>query len=283
MRAMSRTGTGRAVLVMLLVGLLGVLPGAATSAANEQPSATHPLALAGVILSAELPEVLTSLAPAGSSEAFPLTVASTPPLPACRYKDERTRYDKPRYWRKTLLDTNLRVGRRYRPRDLVSVKKAHIKGSGKVRRIMIADLRAMARAARRAGKPLAVRSAYRSYATQVATFNYWVSKVGYQRALKVSARPGHSEHQLGTTIDFTVAPGQPLSTTFGKSRQGRWMKRHAWKFGFVSSYPKGKRKVTCYSYEPWHWRYVGRKLARKIHDSGLVPRRYLWNNFETAP
>jgi len=50
----------------------------------------------------------------------------------------------------------------------------------------------------------------------------------------------------------------------------------------VMSYPKGKKKWSCYKYEPWHWRYVGRDLARKIHDSGHIPRRYLWENFQTA-
>ena len=88
---------------------------------------------------------------------------------------------------------------------------------------------------------------------------------------------------MGTTIDLTVALGQPLSSTFGKSPQGKWMARHGWKFGFINPYPKGKRKVSCYGYEPWHWRYVGRSLARAIHESGQVPRRYLWRNFENAP
>ena len=60
----------------------------------------------------------------------------------------------------------------------------------------------MARAARLSGSPIAVRSAYRSYQQQVATFQVWVNQVGYDQALRTSARPGHSEHQLGTTIDF---------------------------------------------------------------------------------
>lgn len=59
------------------------------------------------------------------------------------------------------------------------------------------------------------------------------------------------------------------------------MKRNAWKYGFVLSYPKGMEREVCYKYEPWHYRYVGKPLARRIHNSGLTVRRYLWNNFET--
>lgn len=45
------------------------------------------------------------------------------------------------------------------------------------------------------------------------------------------------------------------------------------------SYPKGKQDLVCYSYEPWHYRYFGRDLAKQIHDSGVTPREYLWANF----
>lgn len=204
-------------------------------------------------------------------------------LPACEIRDDRTRYGKVRHWKKTLLDTNLRLRRGYKPWDLVSVRRANIPGRGTVRKIMIRDLRALARAARKAGKPLAVRSAYRSYDYQARLFDSYVRSSGYAQAIKFSARPGHSEHQLGTTVDFTTAPSVPLRTSFGESPSGKWLARNGWKYGFIMSYPKGKRKASCYGYEPWHWRYFGRALARKIHESGQVPRRYLYENFETAP
>lgn len=266
----------------LLGSLLLVFPSSAVSSAGatRTDAAAFPFEM---LRSALVAEPFMPLSGAGSEEesstAGSISVAA---LPVCEVKDKRTRYYQVRNWRKTLLDTNLRVKRSYAPWDLVSVSRANLKGSGKVRKLMIDDLRAMATAARRAGKPLAVRSAYRSYATQVATFNSWVRRSGYQQALKFSARPGHSEHQLGTTVDFTVAPGQPLSSTFGNSPQGKWMARHGWKFGFINPYPKGKRKVSCYGYEPWHWRYVGRDLAQAVHESGQVPRRYYWQNFESA-
>jgi D-alanyl-D-alanine carboxypeptidase len=212
--------------------------------------------------------------------------AAAATLPACAYKDILTRYRKLSEWRRTSLDTRLMVGRSYRPRDLVSVRRAGIEGTGRVRTVVIDDLRAMAEAAERAGKPIAVRSAYRSYQDQVATFASWVRASGRKAALKASARPGHSEHQLGTTIDFRSASSAKAPWDYddwATTGPGKWMKRNAWKYGWVMSYPKGKAGKTCYRYEPWHFRYLGRERARYIHDSGLTTREYLWRQFESKP
>ncbi|MFN8520534.1 MAG: M15 family metallopeptidase [Chloroflexota bacterium] len=212
-------------------------------------------------------------------------VAATPKLPACAYLDIKTRFRSLDHWRKTSVDTRLMVGKRYAPDDLVAVGRANIAGSGRVRDLVIKDLRAMARAAKRAGNAIAVRSAYRSYQDQVATFNYWMQVSGRKAALKASARPGHSEHQLGTTIDFRSASSTKAPWDYADwatTGPGAWMKANAWKYGFVMSYPKGKQSVTCYTYEPWHYRYVGPTLAKRIHESGLTTREYLWRHYESA-
>jgi zinc D-Ala-D-Ala carboxypeptidase len=267
MSAMRRTWTGLgASLALTAIILAGSLPAAAAGPTGVDPSVSPapPPDLASAVL---------TLADAAQPSAVR--------LPVCRYVDLPTRFDKVRDWRKTLLDTNLRITSSYEPWDLVLVSKAGLAGSGRVRKVMLADLTALAVAADRSGKPLAVKSAYRSYATQVATFNMWVQRSGYEQALRFSARPGHSEHQLGTTIDFTTAPGVPLSTTFGDSPAGRWLARNSWKYGFIMSYPKGKERASCYGYEPWHFRYFGRAVAAQIHESGQVPRRFLWENYES--
>ncbi len=218
------------------------------------------------------------------------TAATTPqpgdPLPACRYADVKTRYRKTADWQHSLVDTERKVARGYVPPDLVSVARADIAGTGRVRSIVIDDLKAMAMAASHAGAGIAVRSAYRSYASQVATFLSWVNRDGYQAALLASARPGHSEHQLGTTIDFRSANSSRAPWDYADwatTAAGAWMMQNAWKYGFVMSYPKGKFQTVCYEYEPWHYRYFGRALAAQIHDSGQTTRRYLWKHFETAP
>jgi D-alanyl-D-alanine carboxypeptidase len=207
----------------------------------------------------------------------PPRAAAVGPLPTCRFADILTiprDYDS---WSTTLVDWILRVGRDYRPPDLVELSAADVTGGGQVRRVAIDDLTAMAAAARRDGTPLGSVSAYRSYRQQVALFNTYVKGYGFKKATTFSARPGHSEHQLGLTIDFADSG----STTFvsEESGAGRWLAKHAWEYGWLMSYPKGKKKLTCYSYEPWHYRYVGRDLAKEIHDSGLTIREYLWAHF----
>lgn len=234
--------------------------------------------LVGLIVAASAASALL-----GSALLAPASVAGMGPLPACRYADILTEprdYDD---WAITLVDTILRVTKDYVPPDLVPVSEAGIGGSGKIRAVAIDDLAAMTVAAKQAGNPIAEHSAYRSYETQESTFQYWVSKDGYAQALLYSARPGHSEHQLGLAIDFKSAgTSSPFSGDWGTTPAGTWMRNHAWEYGWVQSYPKGKKSVTCYAYESWHFRYVGRPLAAKIHASGLTPRQYLWAHFTTA-
>ena len=175
-----------------------------------------------------------------------------------------------------MLDTRLRLSPRDVPPDLVDTARAGLDGGHLVRAIVIDDLRAMARAARAAGAGLAIQSAYRSNAEQAQTFAYWVAAVGRREALGRSARPGHSEHQLGTTIDFTSRGAPPWAgKDWAQTDAGAWLARHAWQYGFVLSYPRGERDVTCYGYEPWHYRYVGRNVASAIHASGVAPREWL--------
>ncbi len=202
-------------------------------------------------------------------------------LPKCRVDDTLTRFRKLTHWDKTLLDYTLRLPKAYAPKDLVPVSRAGVAGSGSVRKLVVKDLRAMAKAAKKAGAAFAVRSAYRSYATQRTTFASWQRQLGYAGALKASARAGHSEHQLGTAIDVRAA-GSTSSrfAGFEKTKAGKWVTKHAWKYGFVISYPEGKTAKTCYKYEPWHLRYVGKKTAKAVRKSGLTLREYLWREYE---
>ena len=222
--------------------------------------------------------------PAAVDSAAPLPTEAPPrpvaggALPSCKgvYLDlltTRVSYDD---WTVTLLDTIYKVPSSYYPPDLVSTG---LRGGGSVRSFVKADLTLMAHAAAAAGAPLQVQSAFRSYATQGSTFNYWVSVSGRAAALLASARPGHSEHQLGTAIDFTSLSGTaPWNyADWATTKAGSWMLNNSWQYGFIQSYPKGKSpSVTCYQYESWHYRYVGRAEAAAIHASGLTTRQYLW-------
>jgi D-alanyl-D-alanine carboxypeptidase len=227
---------------------------------------------------ARLGSVLLGLAlalPIASSAPIIGSVVAAGGLPACAYKDLITPSRSYSRYSYTLLDTIYKVPRSYAPGDL---RSTGVSGGGQVRALVVRDLRAMFAAARRSGAALTIRSSYRSYSTQVATFNYWVRIGGLKAALHTSARPGHSEHQLGTVLDVTSYGGRaPWDyADWGATKAGAWMGNNAWTFGFVMSYPKGKSRITCYSYEPWHFRYVGKATAKAIHDSGLTPRAWIW-------
>ena len=204
--------------------------------------------------------------------------APIPPLPTCDYLDlpaVRVGYGQ---WGTTVLDTIFLLPNGYAPGDLVDTSRTGLNGGYFIRSVAEQDLTALISAAAAAGARLAVQSAYRSYTGQVLTFDGWVSQVGYAEALKTSARPGHSEHQLGTAIDFKTVGGiAPWRyADWATTTEGTWLAANAWKFGWVMSYPKGTSTVSCYRYEPWHYRYVGRTAAAAVHDAGVTLREWLW-------
>ncbi len=214
--------------------------------------------------------------------ANPARSVAAEPLPACQFDDLVTLHGLRSEWRTTLLDTIYRLPPGYAPRRLVSTSAAGLNGGARVRRTMLADLTALAADARAAGAPLRVVSAYRTYSQQQSLYNREVALYGETLARTTVARPGHSEHQLGTTIDFGSADTAKKGwhyNDWADTPAGAWLNANGWRYGFMLSYPKGKKSVTCYRYEPWHWRYLGRELAAAVHDSGLTVREYLWNNF----
>jgi D-alanyl-D-alanine carboxypeptidase len=231
------------------------------------------------VLRIGLAAVLVATLAAGAGGGRPVREAEAGVAPRCGYADTLTRYRARSDWYRSLLDTRYRLSRAYAPADLVPVTRSGASGRGSIRRVALADLTAMYRAARAAGAPFAVQSGYRSYQTQVATFNRWVLEDGYASALLGSARPGHSEHQLGTVLDLKT-PGGPAPwdvADWGRTRAGAWIARNAWRYGWIISYPKAKSpSATCYRYEPWHVRYFGRSIARRIHDSQLAAREWLY-------
>ena len=117
--------------------------------------------------------------------------------------------------------------------------------------------------ASRANLDLKVASAYRSFGTQSALKSAYSFTYG-AGANTFSADQGYSEHQLGTTVDFSSGE-TGISSTFSSSPEYRWLQENAHNYGFILSYPSGN---DYYKFEPWHWRYVGRELASRLHDEG---------------
>ena len=162
------------------------------------------------------------------------------------------------------------------PDNLVPVPDAYADGLQQVIESVLPDLLAMLEAAADEGHRLVVVSSYRSYETQRNTFQHHVDTYGLQQASRVSARPGHSEHQLGATVDFSsAAVGYALVEAFGSTPEGRWLAGRAHEFGFVLSYPEDLEEVTGYVYEPWHFRWVGRELAAEVRARGLTIGEFL--------
>ena len=242
-----------------------------------------PLALVTLFCS---PALVGAASPDGLMLAAPQTASDVMPPPACAYKDVTTMFAGYGDWALTLLDTTEMLPNGYVPPDLVSTSKAGLNGGYQVRAVAVADLAAMAKAAAAAHAPLAVASAYRSFATQVGTFKKWVRALGMSKALLTSARAGHSEHQLGLAIDFEAKGGRlpwDYSNWATATAAGKWMAAHAWQYGFVMSYPAGKTAKTCYGFEPWHYRYVGRAEAAAVRASGLTLREWLWQQLPAPP
>ena len=118
------------------------------------------------------------------------------------------------------------------------------------------------------GVTLLVSSAYRSYAVQQQTYQYWVSVNGQQVADQLSARPGYSEHQTGLAIDFASPEGCRLEGCYRDTLAGQWLAKNAPRYGYILRFPNGRQSVTGYHFEPWHYRYVGVQIAQEYVSSG---------------
>lgn len=113
---------------------------------------------------------------------------------------------------------------------------------------------------------LLVASAFRSFKEQSGLKSSYRMTFGTTAANKFSADQGYSEHQLGTAVDFTTPAVGASFKNFDKTAEYTWLTNNAYKYGFILSYPPNN---AYYVYEPWHWRFVGIKLAAFLHDNNL--------------
>lgn len=207
--------------------------------------------------------------PSPTHTAVP-TVAPSPTLPPATYAELPV----PCNDLLVPLDKQHVLARDCVPRDLVQLPAAISVGGQTLTAATIAALQELFAAAAKDGySTFKVNSSYRSYDVQAATYNGYVTSLGQEQADRTSARPGHSEHQLGTTADV-CARGLCLEDFIG-TPEAVWLFENSWKYGFIVSYPDGKEPITGYAYEPWHVRYLGKEVARQAHDSGLTLHEFL--------
>lgn len=158
----------------------------------------------------------------------------------------------------------------FTPPDLVVVGVPHVWEPQLRKPAADAVVAMFAAFAAETGLKMQSQSAFRSYATQRGVYDQDITANGQAAADTDTARPGTSEHQTGLAIDISALPAKcSLAACFGDTPQGTWLAANAWRFGFLLRYPADKVPVTGYTYEPWHFRYVGIELATEMHSSGV--------------
>ncbi len=122
---------------------------------------------------------------------------------------------------------------------------------------------------------LSVTSAFRSAETQAYLYENWHDKNTAKDGEEAVAKPGFSEHQLGTTVDLTspAVNYDSAHRSFNLTPEYNWLQKNAHKYGFVLSYPS--KKKTGYIFEPWHWRYVGLENSYHMKLMNLTAEEFL--------
>lgn len=152
---------------------------------------------------------------------------------------------------------------------------------------IIEDLLLMMQAAKKDGLNLVIRSPYRTSDRQESNFNdriksYMRQGLSYMEAYKVTSQvitvPGCSEHEVGLALDITSETYLDLLQGFADTKEGQWLADHSCEYGFILRYPAGKEYITSITYEPWHFRYVGREAATVMKEENLCLEEF-WDKY----
>jgi zinc D-Ala-D-Ala carboxypeptidase len=177
-----------------------------------------------------------------------------------------------------LVNRDYALSADYEPDDLVRPDVKTTSGSAILMRAEAAQAleELFAAAKDEAGLTIYAVSGYRSYSTQAAIFERKIKNTGSkEKAQRLVAPPGASEHQLGLAMDLKASPDSNLSAAFAKTKQGQWVAENAHRFGFIIRYKEEWTDITGYSYEPWHIRYVGKEHAAIIYEMDIPLETYI--------
>lgn len=168
--------------------------------------------------------------------------------------------------------------------DDFTVELADIENGQQIDARAADDLEEMMADCRDAGYSPYICSSYREYSKQVTLFNNDVRKYMNQGYTEQEARdktaesvaiPGTSEHEAGLALDIVDVGYQVLEESQENTETQKWLMEHCWDYGFILRYPKDKTDITGITYEPWHYRYVGRKVSQAMRESGECLEEYL--------
>jgi D-alanyl-D-alanine carboxypeptidase len=168
----------------------------------------------------------------------------------------------------------------YTPGDLVRPNVEFSFGEEEIEKSLMRKeaaeaLEKMFASAAKDGIELYAISGYRSYSRQKSLFEAEVNRVGLEKAVQAVAFPGASEHQSGLAMDISSKSNKfYLNEAFADTTEGKWLKDNAYRFGFILRYPKEKKDITNYMYEPWHYRYVGIKAATIMYKHNWTLEEY---------
>ncbi len=169
------------------------------------------------------------------------------------------------------------LGSDYEPDDLVTISQTYSwgdKGSQRARKVTYDAFLDMWNAANsEQGYYLMVSSSYRSYSEQETVYNNYKKARGQKYADSIAARPGSSEHQTGLTLDI-FSKSNSNKNTFKDTEVAKWLKENSYRFGFILRYPEELVDVTGYNYESWHFRYVGKDIAKYIYENNISFEEY---------
>ena len=159
----------------------------------------------------------------------------------------------------------------YEPNDLVKVNVESTKDNIYMSEIAAENLENMFKAAKEDGINLYIVSGYRSSSYQNNLYYRSLKRRGREYTEKYVAQANHSEHQTGLAADISSESiGYKLISAFEHTEEGRWLDKNAYKYGFILRYKKDRIEDTGYGFEPWHFRYVGKEIAKYIYENDLI-------------
>ncbi len=178
-----------------------------------------------------------------------------------------------------LINKTHRLPSTYEPNDLIypdTPSRVGVESNARLRKSAAKALDAMCNKAKsEKGYQYYNISGYRSYAYQKSIYENSILKRGVEQTKKLVAYPGESEHQSGLAVSLSIDDDSyRFEKSFGSTPEGKWLAANCYKYGFIMRYPADKEAVTGYSYQPWHLRYVGKKLAKTLHDKNLCLEEY---------